>query len=229
MRRGIRTARYKSLFTTPDSVLLGESPTDPQALDGQLYDLIADPCETTSVFRSKPEVVRQLLKRYRASMAAPFHRFDAARSSEQPRSAFAISARHMVTEIPLPKATGRGPPDGWTRVKRGKHASITNNNSDDPLSIHFPLPNGSYKLSLRMEGRAVVEVDNQRRELTGEEMVEFGEINVTDEVFRATIRPRGIQPVTLSYFGFVPPGASGQDSDAAKEQLERLRALGYID
>ncbi len=229
IRRSIRTDRYKCLFTTPDNELLGDSEPDRHALSGQLYDLVADPRETTNVFQSKPKVVGELLKRYRTSMASLFQRYEAARSSHQPRSEFAISARFMVSDVALP-VTSEGPlPDGWSRRKRRGETGLLASNTSDPLMVHFPLPNGRYLLSLKMVGHAIIDVGEQRRDLSHRGMVEFGEINVTDEVFRATIRPQGNQLVGLTYFGFTPPGVAGQDQDAIDKQLERLRALGYVE
>jgi hypothetical protein len=227
-RRGIRTAEYKCLFKAPYKVLFGEPPPEPHALSGQLYDMVADPGETTNLFRSKPEVVAGMLERYRSGLTAAFQRFQAARSSEQPRSPFAISAQHMVTDVALPKASTRQLPDGWSRLGRGTGSVIVAHNSDEPLSVEFPLPNGSYKLTLKMQGHAIVEVDNQQRELTTGPIVEFGEINVTDEVFRATIRPLGTR-VALSFFGFNPHAAGSEDPEAAEKRLQRLRSLGYIE
>ena len=112
---------------------------------------------------------------------------------------------------------------------RGSDTFLVASNTNDPLSVHFPLPNGRYMLSLNMEGNATIDVGEQHRKLSHRGMVEFGQINVTDNVFRATIRSRGDQPLGLSYFGFVPPAAGGLDGDADKKQLERLRALGYVD
>lgn len=228
MRRSIRTAEYKCLFATSDAELLGETEPAPLALSGKLYDLVADPAETTDIFRSKPELVGELLNRYRTRMAAPFRRFRETRSSQQPRSEFAISARSMVGEVELPEATDDSPMDGWSRRKRGSETILQASNTSDPLSIQCPLPNGRYLLFLKMQGHAIFEVGEVHRDLSHQGMVEFGEINVTDEVFRATIRPQGDQPVGLVYFGFVPPTVSGQSQDAADKQLERLRSLGYI-
>jgi hypothetical protein len=226
-RRGIRTAEYKCIFKARNDVLLGETPPEPQTLTGQLYDLVADPWEATDLFQSRPAAVGELLERYRASLRPAFERYEAARSSEQPRSAFAISAQHMVTEMSLPKSDGRTPVDGWSLLKRGSDVAIVARNSSEPLSIHFPLPNGSYRLTLKLRGDAVVEVDKHRRELTSGPSVEFGDIEVRDEVFRATILPKG-RGLALSHFGFNPLGGEGEDPEVVEERLERLRALGYV-
>ena len=110
-------------------------------------------------------------------------RYQAARSSEQPRSAFAIAAKYMTTEVSLPKSSDLNPPHGWSRFKHRGDNIIAGFRTDEPLSVYFPLPNGIYNLSLKMEGHALVEVGNQHREVTGT-IVEFGEINVTDEMIK---------------------------------------------
>ena len=207
-------------------MLLGETPPEPHALSGKLYDLIANPYETINIFASKPEVIGDLLQRYRASMARRFMRYQAARSSEQPRSAFAIAAKYMTTEVSLPKAGDQIAPQGWSRFNLKGDNIIVGYKTDEPLSVHFPLPNGIYNLSLKMQGHALVEVGNQRRVVTGP-IVEFGEINVTDEIFRATIRSRGTD-VAISFFGFNPATAGREDPEAAEDRLQRLRSLGYV-
>jgi hypothetical protein len=228
VRRAIRTTDYKCIFAERPDVLLAEIQPEPRALDGRLYDLAADPHEMTNVFESRPEVVADLLSRFRSSLAGPFRRYEEARSSEQPDSAFAISARHMVTDVSLPQANGRQLPDGWSRRKQASGALLVASKTDEPLALHCPLPNGVYGLFLRMAGHAVVQVGDQRRELTGGELVEFGDINVADEVFRAIIHPQRDQLVAISFFGFTPAAARSQDPDDAKKHLERLRSLGYV-
>lgn len=228
-RRGIRTAQYKCLFASPVKVLLGDPIPDPKDLNGRLYDLHADPAEMNNLFASKPDVVGNLLRRFRASLSDQFQRYEAARSSEQPRAAFAVSARHAKTDVPLPTATLRFLPDGWSRFKRGSHSFLVASNADEPLSIHFPLPNGTYNLSVGLQGRARVDVDGESRELAGNGEVEFGDVTVSDEVFRAIIRASGDGPVAIRLFGFVPATAPALDAEAAKERLDRLRALGYVD
>ena len=229
MGRNIRTARYKCLFTTPDGELLADSEPAQNALSGELYDLVADPHEMNNVFEARPDVVGELLKRYRKRMAWPFRRFEAAVSSQQPRSAFAISARFMKSDVSVPDSPDGPLLDGWTRRKRGSETILVASKTHDPLSVRFPLPNGRYVLSLNMHGQAILEIGEEHRQLAHTGMIDFGEVNVTDEVFRATIRPQGDQPFGLAYFGFVPPSAPSQDQKEIEEQLERLRALGYVE
>ncbi|UCC30759.1 MAG: sulfatase [Phycisphaerales bacterium] len=225
----IRTDKYKCFFEPPDEVLFGEPAPDASTLSGQLYDLASDPGETANLFQSEPEVVAALLQRYRTSLATHYRRYESARSSAQPSSAFAISAKHMLTDVQLPQATRERLADGWSRVKLGSQFVITASNPNEPLSVHFPLPNGAYKLAVNMQGHVILEIGNQHRELNAKGVAEFGVVNVTDEVFRATIRPQSNQRVAIAFFGFIPPAAVTQDRAEIEEQTERLRALGYVD
>ena len=245
VRGGIRTSEHKCLFNTGNNVLLGEQPPELHTLSGKLYNLIDDPHETTDLFALKPEVIADLLQRYRSSLARRFMRYQAARSSEQPRSAFAVSAEHMATEVPLrtapyasfaqhmaaeassSNAGGRNSRDRWRRYKQGGRAAIATFNTDEPLSVHFPLPNGAYDLTVNMKGRAVIEVDGRQREVTAGPITELGAITVTDEVFRATIRRQG-SPVSLRFFGFNPAAAVREDPKVVEDRLRRLKSLGYV-
>ena len=80
-----------------------------------------------------------------------------------------------------------------------------------------------------MQRRVTSDFGEKHCELSQRGIADFGEIIVTDVVFRATIRPHGDESVGLSYFGFIPPAAVGLDQDAMNKQLERLRSLGYVD
>jgi len=244
-RSGIRTNQYKCLFETDDALLLGTTLPEVQALSGILFDLVADPQETTNVFSSKPEVVTDMLERYRSRMASSFRRYETARSTEQPRSAFAISARHMATVVPLqtlPYAVlsaglertkslsdvnRLNGPDGWQRYRVGSRSALASFNTDQPLSVHFPLPNGTYDLTAKMTGHAIIAVDGQELEVTAGPITELGTITVRDEVFRATIRPQR-SLVALNFFGFIPETAGHEDPMDAENRLRRLKSLGYV-
>ena len=155
-------------------------------------------------------------------------RYEAARSSQQPESAFAIAAKHMVTEVSLPDAGGRQPPDGWSRFKLGGDVVLAAYNTDEPLLVHIPLPNGAYDLIVKMQGRAVIEVDGRTHEVTTGPVTELGEITISDEVFRATLRPQRSTAMALALFGFKPAAAPAEDPKLAAERLQRLESLGYV-
>lgn len=244
-RDAIRTNRYKCLFDTGNDVLLGPEPPELGVLQGRLYDLSADPHEMTDLFASRPEVVADLLRRYRSRLSRCYARFQAARSSEPPPSAFAIAARNIETPEPMPTlslvtfehglATARVsmrrglqvPPDRWKRYGAGSRSVIGALHARQPLSLTIPLPNGGYELSVKMRGRAVIVVSGTERAVSGDSVFKLGPITVTDETFRATIVPKDA-PVALSYFGFEPAAAQREDPEVAKKRLDALRSLGYV-
>ncbi|ANM29888.1 hypothetical protein ABI59_10335 [Acidobacteria bacterium Mor1] len=213
---GIRSGRYKCLFDEPEA-LLGEQPIDPEKLTGRLFDLEEDPGERVNLFEDRRDLVEQLASEYREALKAPYDRFVAARSGEQPRSAFAISAKHLSSE------------SSWRPVRVGINDCLSNEPGDEPLEIEIPMPDGPYDLTLKLRGEAVVEVADQRQAVQGDfrEMPRFGAIAVEGETFRATVTPQGEAATTLCFLGFTPP-VSEVDAAAQEARLQRLRTLGYV-
>jgi hypothetical protein len=73
-----------------------------------------------------------------------------------------------------------------------------------------------------------MQVGGIERELTEqEELVEFGDIMISDETFRATLLPVRNTYFELRYLGFVPPAAA-RPAIEDEETLRRLKALGYV-
>ena len=228
MRQGIRTAKYKCLFSTRDRVLLRRQAPDVASLRGELYDLESDPGETKNLFNTEKDVVADLLERYRQAMQPRFQRAETAVTDEQPRAAFAISSRYFLTEEKLPELTGFTAPVGWSRVKGDPHSVLIARNASRALGVRFRIPNGRYRLHVGLVGRATVAVDGVESEVAATEgSAPFGDVQVTDETFRATIRAPADELVRIFFFGFVPPGAS-LDPGVDDERRKRLRALGYI-
>ena len=229
VRRGIRTQTHKCLFRNGDKLLLGETAPDPQRLAGRLYDLEADPEERVNLFSSRPDLMQELLAQYRQNMMGRFRRFAASRTERQPPSAFAVGAEHMLTDQPLPTAQGQALPQGWCRIRSVSHGLLVSRANDQPLTIHFPLPDGTYQLAVKMQGKAVLAVDGVERELVeGRDMVDFGDVEVTGRTFRATIRPRAGGVFAVQYFGFTPPAAAAA-AGTDDQRLRRLRTLGYVE
>ena len=220
LRRGIRTATHKCLFDTSEDVLLAEEAPDPAALDGRLYDMQADPGETTNLFYDRPEIVRDMLDLYRESMMRPYRRFVAARTSKQPRSAFAIAAEHFNDGSPSPETAS-----GWEHVGR----CLESRGPEPLLAIEFPMPNGTYEVTVNLRGAAIVKVGEQAGELRSAKRHTraFGDVHVTGETFRAVIRPAPGQPTAVCFLGFTPSGVV-IDEERRDERLERLRTLGYV-
>ena len=61
------------------------------------------------------------------------------------------------------------------------------------------------------------------------QQVEFGEIEVRDNVFKASLSISSKRPwFGLRLFGFEPESSMERDSPEYKRRMERLKALGYI-
>jgi arylsulfatase A-like enzyme len=257
---GIRGPRFKALFTREvfgdltegleRSVWSGGEPDVPE-----LYDLRDDPLETTNIWGSNPTVVADLRDRYREAMLRPLRRYQRARASEPPTTAFAIAARHFATvpAVPLVESVDlsaasatAGSTLGWAQSRHWNGYFLLARQPAEPLVIEFPVPSGRYEVSFAIRGSALIEVDGrQPMELTARplaarrlgpwvevetESMAFGPIEVEDDRFFATLRPQsGEGPFVIRYVGFRPVG-KGQQTGSENEELEkRLKALGYLD
>ncbi len=226
--RAIRTETYKCIFENGSYELLRATAPDVQKLKGQFFDLAADPDERVDLFDSRPDLVRDILGLYRRHLMPHFQIFVNARTNQQPEYAFAIGSEHILTDKPVPLAGGGETSLEWSRFNVADQTVLAARNSDQPLSIEFPLPNGPYHMSLKIRGKASIQVEGVERELIErEDMVEFGDIEVSDETFRATLLPFRDASFELHYLGFVPPAAA-QRGIEDEETLRRLKALGYV-
>ncbi len=223
----IRSETHKALFSASDGALLAPRRPAPRKLKGRLYDLAKDPLEQNDLMGTPTASVRDLLDRYRKVMTAPFRRARDARTEEPPQAAFAISARHSRTETRLPRIQGTTVPAGWSRLNAEPHSALVAQATDQPLAVHFPIPDGRYHFRLGLLGTVEVEVGDRRQQLNGRGMADFGDVEVSDATFRTTIHPRADQPARLLFFGFVPAGVV-EDPAADEERLRRLEALGYV-
>jgi arylsulfatase len=253
MRKAIRDERYKALFKTSDFELLEKSTDDWDRVKGRLFDLVEDPDETIDLWSQRPEVARQMLKQYRTLMTKPYKRFMASTTQIQPTSAFAISSKHFI-QTPLGRSTARlseveefvNSDNGWLRIIDSTHFMLMASGKAPELTLEFTIPDGRYRLSLLMRGRASLKVGSGQdafREITAKpfngneyfpwemDYVDFGEVNINGKKFQATIQPEDpASPLIIGSFGFKPVGIGEElDPDDEKETLERLRGLGYID
>lgn len=236
MAKGIRTDRYKLIFDNSDNVLLSDEAPAIERLQGQLYDLEADPQELKNVFKNSGETVAELLGEYRTALQAYFKRAESATTSEQPKETFAISSRFFQTATPVPALKSETPPAGWSRVRNFPHSVLIGNQTDD-LEVSLRIPNGRYTFFVGLKGQATITVGDQGEGGEGQQkehsvvdsdgMAQVGPVDVTGETFRATIRPPADGVVRIFFFGFVPPGAS-MGTEVDDERTRRLRALGYI-
>jgi arylsulfatase A-like enzyme len=254
MAQGIRSERFKALLPEPEAIF-HEPPPSFDAVDGELYDLVADPAETVNLWRAQPEVGRELLATFRAHMSGPYARYRDAKATGPPSSAFAIASQTFTLIPPLTPVPERPtmrslmdavPAGGWIRCDHPGRYGILGTSMSQPLAIEFPLPNGAYAVSVALHGGATIEspgrsafdVRSPGPNATGPphgfgdlDTVSLGEVTISDGRFRATVRPLRDMPwIFLRRFGFAPPVESGRADDAASREREhRLRALGYTE
>ena len=225
---GIRTPGYKFLFEQAPALLLGEEPLPASRLQGRLFDLRSDPGETTDLSGARSEVVADLYGRYRELLLASYRRFDAARTSDQPESAFAIAAEHFIPKRELPEAARSTMWSGWRLI--APQTRLGARQTTDPLEISLALPNGRYRVSIKLEGRLGVETGGEHHAVSGgPEPVLLGEAQIDDETFRATLTPLSPRLAVVEYLGFAPFSDEGSVRPEDMGHLEGLRTLGYID
>jgi arylsulfatase A-like enzyme len=252
MSEGIRSARWKVLLPPPEMVL-GTRPRPGSDLDGELYDLDADPAEVHDLWLAQPDVASNLVAAFRAHMAAPYARYRAATASGPPRTAFAIASRSFLLDRPVPVLPDKPRlselmdhvgPSGWARSTHpGKHALLARGDAE-PLTVEFPVPNGTYALNVVLHGACRLEVAGgpppvelrvprnggarPPETLRDVAAVDVGSVTITDERFRAVFRPLAEAPwLLVRRFGFTPAGAEAGGPDPERER--RLRALGYVE
>jgi hypothetical protein len=254
MAQGIRSERFKALLPEPETTF-GEPPSSSDAVAGELYDLVNDPAETANLWSARPDVGRELLAAFRAHMSGPYARYRDAKATGPPSSAFAIASPTFTLIPPVMAVAERPtmrslmeavPVDGWIRCDHPGRYGILGRSTSPPLAIEYPLPNGTYAVSVTLHGGATIEspgrsafdVRSPGPNATGPphgfldlDTVSLGEVTISDGRFRATVRPLPDMPwIFLRRFGFTPPEQASQADDAASRERERrLRALGYVE
>jgi hypothetical protein len=248
MYKGIRTATHK-LLVDNWRIALGNEPPDVETLRGRLYDVANDPDELQDVWAAELGRVGELVKTYRTAMGERFDRFRNAVTAEQPRSAFAVSAKNFEVE-PRPQTLSTPlRQDGYRAVETAGNWVLADywedswllaDDSVSSATIRFPVPNGAYEVSVAMAGRCrlVAGSDSEVSFLEGLPVIPgkevkcrpyaIGGVTVENELFEVTVTPGvGEGWVLLKYFGFEPVMKGAQQIDS--EALKRLRALGYLD
>ena len=130
----------------------------------------------------------------------------------------------------------------WLRIGRARGALLIAGAGAEPLELHFPVPDGRYRVSAVVLGDLTIETGphtvrtagrtaevDPTKPLTGE-VVALGEVEVRGASFQARVQP-GDAPGMLRSFEFVPPGFVAVPDAPLKQAalVERLRMLGYIE
>lgn len=245
---GIRTERYKCMFSQPDSVLLSKQEPDIKKLSGELYDLSEDTQEKTNLFVDKPEVVQQHLHLYRDKMLPLFERSQKARTKQTPIFPFAVSSRSFKTKRKITNVSYRSSPehllqtndqDGWFQSNHEDYYWLFAKPIAEPIKIEFSIPSGRYYLLVDMNGSCHLVIGDEDKLLRSKsfsrklpwpiKQVEYGLIEVKNDRFSAEISLKSKRPwFGLRLLGFVPENLEDMQLPEYKRRRERLKALGYI-
>jgi arylsulfatase len=249
--RTLRESQYKCLFNDRDQSLLADQPPRLEHLKGLLFDLQADPAETTDLWNQEPARVRAMLATYRNRLLEPYRRYLAATTSETPPVPFSIGAVHFATDLLMEdlrydalragceEASLRG---DWLRSKHWNRHWLFAREGAPACTVEFRVPNGIYDLAASLLGACDLRICGLDSvwSLQGSafhpthylrsEPVPVGPVLVDQEKFCAVIIPRSGEGCLLfRSFGFTPWGQEAADEEIEAKRLQQLRALGYVD
>jgi arylsulfatase A-like enzyme len=245
---GIRAGHQKLVFNFGADSVLGESIPELAGLNLELYDLETDPGETRNLVSTMPAAAAELLSVFRAKMTSPYRRYRESVTRAQPACSFAISCSSFgpgipVVSVPVEERVARlleiPSPNGWLGRNSWDNSWLFAHRGAVPLKISFSIPDGKYVLMADVQGSALL-ISKGRRMLVKSakmeghlrwdpEPAELGEIEITDEVFSATLYPQADLPwFAIRYLGFDPiiDGKRGGRYDEEREK--RLKSLGYL-
>lgn len=252
---GIRGRRDKYLFTTELKQMLATEELPLADVEGALYDLQADPLETTDLSSQRPELVAELVSTYRRSMLRPYWRFRTAKTLEQPEEPFAIPSSTFELQpevttlfdiLPSEMLAVLSAHGGWVRFQHWHRFALAAGDGAASMVVRFPLPSGQYRLTAAIQGAANLSlpgspspVEIRSELLNGEltfdslldtEEIDCGTVTVRGNLFSATIVPHLSESTfMIRYFGFEPLIEGAPPPDVEDDEIrERLRTLGYI-
>jgi hypothetical protein len=235
-------------------LLLSDEPLAVTPPGVRLYDLIEDAGETHDVLVDEPESAMGLLETYRDRLKPKYLRYVNAVTHEQPHSSFALAIKDF--QIDPIKKTVQHPLDrpGYDRVKTLKGWILSNHwskfwllalETERSITADVRVPNGTYDVSVELMGSCTISLDrgDERPESLsvqgppfqpswdlGCERVTLGRVEVHDEIFELGINPHTMEgPVVIRLLGFTPVGKQASMASDDNSQLERLRALGYVE
>jgi arylsulfatase A-like enzyme len=247
---GIRTSTHKLIVPVAGDLLAAPEDGLAAGAGAALFDLRADPHEVENLLAAEPGVAQALLQEYRRRLSHSFRRYRDAVSGAQPTQAFAIAARHFLVDPQARDLSDRSAEsdssfwelqDGWTMSRHAYRYYLQASGVESPVEIAFKVPDGIYDVAAGMMGRATLQPAGASASLplNGEPFdpqrfmncptVEVGRIEIRDHTFQARLTPLPDEGrLLLRYLGFRPSGAEPVDSRADSLQIQRLRALGYV-
>jgi arylsulfatase A-like enzyme len=247
----LRVGDTKCIFHASNDVLLGDAAPRVSSLTGELYDLARDPLETQDLWEREPGRAGRCLAAYRDEMRTRWDRYSAARRTAPPPLPFALEIAHARPEGEVRAGQTRRELAGllagegdWMIVRHRNRSVLVGRPGGAPLRLHLPVPDGLYRVSLGLRGRADVEVDGAghpvRLDATPLDPLAATEWPVDQRVigsFEASGRtlpvvlraPPDGAPLVVFHVGFEPQGAAASRAGLTPGELESLRALGYVE
>jgi hypothetical protein len=215
-----------------------------------LFDTEVDPNELHNIWLENREMVKEFVAVYRDRLAPLYERYCEATTDEQPSAPFAVGARHLNTSpearrvsFPLDRRYYKdlANSEGWILSTHWSKFWLLAKETDQPIRVEVAIPNGSYRVTAHIAGSATFEVPpGVQLTVSGEpfepawdigcQEVSIGEVTIEDKAFLATIIPHAEQNCFfLKYLGFSPMSRGRRNAEFSDIELDRLRALGYLD
>ena len=246
-----RLGDTKCIFNVSNGVLLADAPPSASSLSGELYDLAADPLETENLWERELGRAEQCIGTYRQEMRTRWGRYSAAHRSSPPSVPFALEIAHGRPEGEVRPGGSRrdlasllaGEGD-WMMLRHRNRPVLVGRPGGVPLRLRMPVPDGRYQVSLGLRGRADVEVNGADRPIrldarpldplaTAEWAVDHrvaGTFEASGQTLPVVVQaPAGGPPLLVFHVGFEPQGPAASRAGLTPEELESLRALGYVE
>ncbi len=256
---------------TPDSIRSSSYKfiRDGRGGGDHLYHLGDDPGELNNLIHTDPETARRLESAREEHLAVPRTRYEQSVSQEIPRFPFSIPADYfrlngsedieevyrdtlLLSDHEIMQRARAAPVWIHNRMPWQYYLLGFNQAGLAPLDITFPLPDGSYEVSVACSPAGEIQGwpanifriilpqadSGEAIELAGSRPADkgifrLGRIEVAGREFRARIEPVSRPSwIAIRYFGFEPLAAEGDrgalSNQDRQERLRQLKALGYV-
>lgn len=251
MRSALRNDDWKLIFTTPDSLLLTDAAPALADIEGELYDLRADPLETQDLWPQKLEIVADLFSVYRQRMQPKYVRYEQSQVNEQPLVSFAVGANWIepaedvpvVRESPFKIAADPQYAAGWVQCLDPYKFWLLATSGSGTADFSIQVPDGRYLLVGQVFGEmafsfadgstyAVKSQSLNEADFLRPRNARIGEVDVVNGRLEFTLQPkRSGGHALVRLLGFVPvlDGKVAVEDEAERRRIQRLKSLGYVD